>query len=152
MLKTTFQLQNKELMKKLQSLPTDIQDKVIVKSVRAGANVIKKDAKKNAPSDTGYMKSRIKAQKARKSSNLGNFVFIVKVDSPVHHLIELGTDDRTSTKGRKLTFTGKNGADIYVYKVAGVKPIPFLGKAYSDNRDKVIEMFQSRLRAELNKF
>lgn len=151
-MKVSFKLDDKKLMDKLRKMPDDIQDKVIIKSVRDGANAVKNDAKKNAPIDTGFMKSKIKAVKAKKSSMLGNFVFIVKVDSPAHHLIELGTKERKSDRGRKLKFEGSNGQDIYIEKVAGVKPNPFLGKAYEANRENVVDRFRQRLIKEINKF
>ncbi|WP_339755176.1 HK97-gp10 family putative phage morphogenesis protein [Algoriphagus aquimarinus] len=152
MINTTLSLNDAALMRRLRALPTAIQDKVIVKSVRHGANVIKKEARKNTPTDDGELKASVKSIKARKSSNLGNFVFVVKATAPHAHLIELGTDERTSTRGKKLTFTGRNGNTIYIDKVAGVTAVPFLGKAYDDKKNEVIAKFKERLQTELSKF
>ncbi len=150
-MKIAISVDTKRLIERLRKLPDDVQDKVIIKSVRDGANVIRNDAKRNAPVDSGFMKSKIKARKANKNSSLGNFVFIVKVDSPAHHLIELGTKERTSNKGRKLKFEGSNGQDIYVDKVAGIKANPFLGKAYENNKESVMEKFRQRILKEISK-
>ena len=150
MIQTTIDLQAQSLLRRLRALPTAIQDKVIVKSVRDGANIIKKEARRNAPTDTGGLKSSIKAIKARKSSRLGNFVFLVKGTAPHTHLLELGTDERKSTRGKKLTFTGRNGTDIYIDKVAGVTAVPFLGNAYEAKKDEILRKFRERLEREIN--
>jgi HK97 gp10 family phage protein len=152
MIRTIINLQAQELLRKLKALPAAIQDKVIVKSVRDGANIIKREARRNAPTDTGGLKSSIKAIKARKSSRLGNFVFLVKGTAPHTHLLELGTDERKSTRGKKLVFTGRNGADIYIDKVAGVTAVPFLGTAYEAKKDEVLRKFKERLEQEINTF
>lgn len=151
MIRATIDLQAQNLLRKLRRLPTEIQDKVIIKSVRDGANLVKNEARRNAPTDTGQLKSRIKAIKARKSSSLGSFVFLIKGTAPHSHLIELGTDERKSTRGKKLVFTGRNGNDIYVHQVAGVTPVPFLGNAYEAKKDEVLRRFRQRLERELNK-
>lgn len=149
--KTAISLDIKKLLGQLKHLPDDIQDKVIKRSVRKGANEIKKDAVSNVPVDTGFMKSRVKVRQARKSSEAGQFVFIVNVKSPAHHLIELGTEDREPTKKRVLVFENKNGEMIYVQQVKGVKANPFLGRSYEANKDKVFDIFRTELIRQLNK-
>ena len=145
-----FKMEAKQLLEKLRKFPDKVQDKVIRSSVRKGANLVKKDAKQNVPVDTGLMKSKIKVKSAKKSSNLGYFVMIVHVDSKAHHLIELGTEDREPTKKGKLKFE-INGQTVYVKKVKGVKANPFLGKAYTESKDKVMETFKNELNKQINK-
>lgn len=149
--KIVFQLEAKKLLEKLRKYPDDVQDKVIKKSVRKGANLVKSDAKREAPKDTGLLKSKVTIRQARKKSNLSQFVMIVNVKAPHHHLIELGTDDREPKKGKFLVFENKQGQEIFVKKVKGVKANPFLGRAYEKNKDKVLTVFQEELKKQISK-
>ncbi len=149
--KIVIKMEAKNLLKKLRELPDQTQDKVIKKSVRKGANTIRQDARTNVPVDTGYMKKKIQVKQAKKTSQAGQFVMIVNVNSPAHHLIELGTKDRKPNKSRVLVFENKNGELIYVKEVKGIKPNPFLGKAYESNKDNVFEIFKSELLNQLKK-
>ncbi|SIS88589.1 HK97-gp10 family putative phage morphogenesis protein [Belliella pelovolcani] len=150
-MKFKFDLDAQKLLKKLRKLPEDTQNKVIKKAVRKGANEVKKEARKEAPRDTGYMKKSITVRNARKSSRLGQFIMIVNVKSPAHHLIELGTNDRVPTKKTKLKFESSGGKIIYVKSVKGVKANPFLGRAYQNTSSKVMKTFQDELKNFLNK-
>lgn len=146
-----IKLDAKELLKKLKHLPDQTQDRVIKKAVRKGANSIRQDARQNVPVDTGYMKKKIQVKQARKSSQAGQFVMIVNVNSPAHHLIELGTKDRKPTKSKVLVFENKNGETIYVNEVKGIKPNPFLGRAYESNKNEVFQIFKTELLNQLKK-
>lgn len=146
----SLKLDTKDLLRKLRGMPNKVQDKVIKSSVRKGANVVKNDAKQGAPKDTGLMISKIKVRQAKKRSRLGQFVMIVKVESPAHHLIELGTKDRYPTKSGMLKFE-INGVEVYIKKVKGVTANPFLGRAYEGNREKVMETFKTELNKQISK-
>lgn len=149
-MKPTLLLDDKALMKKLKAAPEKIQGRVVAKSIRDGAAQIRNDAKRNAPVDTGLMKSKVRIQRGRRNSRLGNLVYIVNVNSPAHHLIELGTQERTASSGL-LKFTNRDGNEIFVERVAGVTANPFLGRAYERNRENVINRFRERLMKEINK-
>jgi HK97 gp10 family phage protein len=151
-MKPTLILDDKALMKKLRNFPERVQAKVLANSVRDGATAVRNDAKKNAPVDKGLMKSKVRIQRGRKNSKLGNLVYIVNVNSPAHHLIELGTKDRTAKGGGKLAFTGADGREIFIEKVSGVKATPFLGQAYENNRENVVNKFKERLAREIKRF
>jgi len=58
----------KELDNNLKQLPFKIQKKVLGGTVRAGANIVKKEAKSKVPIKTGWLKKNIIARKKRKSS------------------------------------------------------------------------------------
>lgn len=150
-MKFKIDIEMQKLLKGLRKLPDDLQEKALKKAVRKGANEVRKEAKNEAPTDSGYMKSSIRVRQARKSSRLGQLVMIVNVKSQAHHLIELGTDDRVPQKSTKLKFEGSGGSIIYVKKVKGVKANPFLGRAYENTKDKVIATFQQDLKNFLNR-
>ncbi|WP_200974432.1 HK97-gp10 family putative phage morphogenesis protein [Echinicola sp. 20G] len=141
----TLQMDSRELLRKLKKLNAGVEDKVVKKAVRKGANLIKREAKKNTPVDTGLMKSKVKVKAARGRYFKG-FTLLVKVESPAHHLIELGTEDREPTKHKFLKFEGANGQMIYAKKVKGVKAEPFLGEAYESNKDDAIRAFNDELK------
>lgn len=150
-MKVSVDIDMKELLQKLRKTPDRIQDKVIRAGVRAGAGVVRSEARRNVPVDTGLMKSKVKVQKARISKHAGNFVFVVNVASPAHHLIELGTKDREPIRKSKLHFTLSNGSEIYVDKVKGVQANPFLGKAYEATKEQVVRKFKTKIDTELKK-
>ncbi|MDR7130690.1 HK97 gp10 family phage protein [Algoriphagus sp. 4150] len=143
--RVTVSLDAKKLLEKLRKLPDETQDKVIKKAVRKGANIIRADARKNVPVDSGYMKKKIQIRQAKKRSLAGQFVMIVNVNSNAHHLIELGTKDREPTKHKFLSFETKDGKIIFVKKVKGIKANPFLGNAYDSNKDNVFKTFIAEL-------
>ncbi|MBS9525914.1 HK97 gp10 family phage protein [Litoribacter alkaliphilus] len=148
-MKLVIDLDTKKLLQKLQKLPTEVQDKVVKKAVRDGAKAIQKEAKRTVPVDTGLMKKSIKVKQAKKKYSEG-FLLIVKVEDKKHHLIELGTKDRKPQKAKKLAFE-VNGKMIYVDKVTGLKPTPYLGTAYEKNKDNVIKQFKATLNNYINK-
>ncbi|WP_215225857.1 HK97-gp10 family putative phage morphogenesis protein [Echinicola shivajiensis] len=140
MAKIKVDLDSGLILKKLRKLNQGVEDKVIKKAVRKGANEIKKEAKRNVPVDSGLMKKKIKVKLANRRYYKG-FSLIVNVDSPAHHLVELGTEDRVATNHKLLKFEGSNGQMIYVKKVKGVKANPFLGKAYEAKADDARKAF-----------
>ncbi|ERM82385.1 hypothetical protein P872_18490 [Rhodonellum psychrophilum GCM71 = DSM 17998] len=150
--KINISIDTKKLLEALRKMPDKIQDKVIRAGVRKGANSIKREAKTNAPVDSGLMKNSIKVKPARRSSKAGKFVMIVNVASNAHHLVELGTEDREGKNGKKLKFQSANGNTIYIKKVAGIKANPFLGKAYESKKDEIISEFNKELQKQINKF
>ena len=147
-MKVVMNLEAKQLLQKLKTLPQDVQNKVVKKAIKAGAKTIQKDAKANAPVDRGLLKKSIKIKQAKGRYNKG-FMLIIKSESKHHHLIELGTDDRVPKKGKKLAFE-VNGRMIFVDKVKGLKPFPYLGKAYDKNKDNVVKEFKQSLKNYIN--
>lgn len=59
----------KELDRALKELPLKIQGNILRGAVRAGAQVIRKDAMARAPVDKGKLKRNIRIQRSRKSTN-----------------------------------------------------------------------------------
>lgn len=149
-MKMVIDVETKELLRKLAKVPMDMQDKVIKRSIRAGARTIQKEAKTNAPVDSGTMKSKIRVRQAKKKYS-GGFMMLVHVNSPAHHLIELGTKDREPTESKFLVFEGSGGNLIRAKKVKGVKANPFLGRAFDDKKEEVVNKFKATLKRYIDK-
>ncbi|NHE57957.1 HK97-gp10 family putative phage morphogenesis protein [Cyclobacterium plantarum] len=143
----TFNVESTDLLRRLRRLNADVEKQVIRKAVRKGANAIKREAKKNVPVDSGNMKKRIIIRTAKRT---GGTMAFVRVDSPAHHLIELGTEDREPKKAKVLAFMGSSGNMVYVKKVKGVTPNPFLGKAFESKKSNAIDAFNTELRKFIN--
>jgi HK97 gp10 family phage protein len=142
----TIKLDAKDLLKSLKKLPIKVQDKVIHKVVRSSANLIKNDAKKNAPVDTGMMKSKIGTRKASKINRKGGLVYIVNVKSPVHHLIELGTAER-KVKVNILKFKTSSGNIIFI---SGEDCIIYEYIGYLKKIKSIMQKLKPKLKPRMN--
>lgn len=58
-------IDNKKLLKALEQFPSNVQKNIMVGATRAGANIIKNEAKANVPVDTGNLRKSIKILKRK---------------------------------------------------------------------------------------
>ncbi|MBQ6687780.1 MAG: hypothetical protein IJN02_00945, partial [Bacteroidales bacterium] len=68
--------------------------------------------------------------------------------------IHEGTKDpRTPRKkGRIMVFIGKEGEKVYASSVKGIKPTPYLEKAYSQTSERIVAEFGDNLGKAVEKF
>jgi len=87
----------KELNKALEQLPGKLQDKAIKNAMAAGARVIRKEARRLVPVETGTLQesivvSRTVQQKGRRRTIKGGVVVGIKDEARAYsHLVEFGT-------------------------------------------------------------
>jgi len=92
----------KELNKALQQLPDKLQDKAIKNAMAAGARVIRKEAKRLVPVETGTLQesivvSRTVQQKGRRRTIKGGVVVGIKDEARFYaHLIEYGSSNSSA--------------------------------------------------------
>lgn len=136
-----------ELLKELEGLERKIFDKTMNKMVRAGAKVVQKAAKENAPvrsnewegasypNPPGTLKKGIEIAKAtRQPPTIVRYQVGFSKKAWYGHLVE---------RGHKLVRAGKTIGHVPAY--------PFLRPAFDNNVQKAIEEMNSVLREELDK-
>jgi len=137
----------KELDNKLRNIEDKLQKKIINSALRKSVAPFVKDAKANAPKDSGSLKKSIKVKIKKRR---GKLTLQVRPFAPHFYLIEVGGDEnRTPTKAKVLAFKGKDGNMVFAKSVKPAKPQPFFTKAYNQNKDNMIELFKSELIKQL---
>ncbi len=165
-----FQIQGlDELKRQLDTLPAKIEGNVMRGALRAGVNVLKKEAEAHVPVKTGALRKSIRISFARKSQQYGWLRAHLKAgnkDAWYAHLIEYGTAsyysgtgstvagpyDIRASKGKSLFFAGLFSQAI---THPGIRPQPFmrpaLDKAAAPALDAVAHYIRNRLPRELAK-
>lgn len=123
-----------ELRKALETLPIELQKKVLRKALRRGARPIRDETKRTAPKDTGLLRRSftVRALKTR-SSGLVGVKITTAGKAPHAHLVELGTQERTQkTTGRR---TGRISPGLH-----------FMAKAAETKKDEAVRILSEEIR------
>lgn len=129
-----------ELAAKLKELPQNISKNALRAGVSAGAVVIKNEAKRSVPVDTGTLKRAIYHKQAREQSNQYKQVFIVGVKS-----------------GKRYQKVGKKqrNFDAFYWRFIefGTRFIsarPFLRPAFEKKKFEAIEAIKNKLKQRID--
>lgn len=136
-----------ELQKELEGLDRKLKRKVLGKSVRAGSNVVKKDARAHAP-------KRVKTWEGTKypnpSGTLKRGVIVRRATRQPRYIVRdlIGFDAKAwyghlVERGHKLVRNKK--------VIGHVAAKPFLRPAFDNNQDKIISEMSKVFRTELDK-
>jgi len=136
----TFKLDGlKDLNKKLKKLAPKVAKKVSRDALRAGAVVVRKEMRSNAPRDSGKLRKnirfRIRGRKGRFRAKVG-----VTSDAFYAWYIEYGTGAHT--------IEGKVAINGNVYsrvKHPGIKPNPFLRRSWEKSKKRAMRAVSSKL-------
>lgn len=111
----------KELRRELRKLPGNVQRRVIQSATRAGAVIIRDEARRRAPKDRGILEKSIIIKKSRRSSN-SSIVFSIGPSKKAYYgyFVELGTRFQS--------------------------PQPFLVPALVENEGAIIKQMANRMR------
>jgi HK97 gp10 family phage protein len=125
----------KELEKKLRELGPDIARNALRAGVRAGANLIKDDAVRNAPEDTGTLKKATYIKHIRERSNNYQQTFFVGV-----------------RHGKKYA---KRGQDAYYWRfvefgTAKMSAKPFLRPAFERKKEAAVGAIAARIKIRID--
>jgi HK97 gp10 family phage protein len=169
-----FQVQGlKELHTMLQQLPVRIEKNIMRGAIRAGANVYRDAARQAAPVDDGTLKRSIKTG----STNVKKGRVVVNVGTDLYYarMLEFGTASYYTGTGRsvgkpykipKASKSGKitkrlkkaikfNGVIVNNVTHPGIKPQPFMRRAFDGASDQAVATFaqyvSTRLAAEIRK-
>lgn len=154
-----------ELGKRLEQLSADIAGKVGRAATAAGANVIKKAAIANAPSDTGNLKKNIISKRipSGESHLTSEHIVTVRVGKLTEKQKAKGLHDAFYARQvefghfRRYVSVPTSGGDWITLKdkplasPVWVPAQPFLRPAYDNNKTKAIEAMKARIEARLKK-
>lgn len=149
----------KELAKLLKELPSRIEKKIMRAAMRQGANVIMKQARQNAPVDSGDLRKSIRTSTRARKGNVEASVKAGNKKAYYSHMVEFGTAVHgiSGRNGKMLKFTLPTGQTIFTKRVLhlGARARPFMRPAFdARNKDaisKVVQEIRSRLPEEIKK-
>ena len=104
-------IDNKALIKALNQFPVRIQKNVMVGAIRAGSNVVRDEARRLAPIDTGNLKKSIATIRRKGDRNTVQFSVTPskggKHDGWYAHFLEFGTSNMSAKPFLRPAFESK---------------------------------------------
>lgn len=134
-MKVEFKIEGaKELDDLLKQLPGRVAGRVAANSLRSGARIIRDEAKRQVPVDTGDLQKSIKVLTGRTAKRDSRIVHVgvFGKDSRLAHLVEFGTAaHRIATKTKQVLAFLVGYSRVYARSVQhpGAKEKPFLRPA-----------------------
>lgn len=117
----------KELNAFLQQLPVKLEANVLRAALRAGANVVKEEAKALVPVDSGTLRDGLKVSTRSRRGRVTATIRTTGKHAHVAQWLEYGTAaHRIIAKGKGMYF---GGAWVKAVEHPGVKPKPFMRPA-----------------------
>lgn len=156
----------KEAKAILDELPNNMQKKMLLAALRFSAKPALDAAKQNVPVRSGALKKQLKIVRFRDRTAPKSEVDVAvksvfsrskkkkAINEYYGKFIHEGTKDpRTPRKkGRIMVFIGKEGEKVYASSVKGIKPTPYLEKAYSQTSERIVAEFGDNLGKAVEKF
>lgn len=141
-----------ELHKVLQSLPEELEKKVLRNALRAGANEFKKAAKAQVPVKSGALRKSIRVKtSARKGRwRLKATVVAGNAEAYYAHMVEFGTAAHMikPAKAKSLFFLGQAREAV---EHPGAQAKPFMRPAFDSGSEAAINAFADSVRKRLGK-
>lgn len=104
-------IQSEDLLKALKTLPINIQKNVMVGAIRAGSNIVRDEARRLAPIDTGNLKKSIATIRRKGDKNTVQFSVTPsrggKHDGWYAHFLEFGTSKMSAKPFLRPAFESK---------------------------------------------
>lgn len=151
----------KELEAALKQLPPNLAKRALERAVRAGAGIIRAEARRRAPADDGDLRKAIVVRKDRHGPSSVNYKVGVSYKAYYAHMVEFGTDPHTITlnkKNNRKVMRDKKTGKFYGKSVRhpGASAQPFLRPAFDETQDQVIrkvgEILAQSIAREATKF
>lgn len=156
----------KEAKAILDELPNNMQKKMLLAALRLSAKPALDAAKQNVPVRSGALKKQLKIVRFRDRTAPKSEVDVAvksvfsrskkkkAINEYYGKFIHEGTKDpRTPRKkGRIMVFIGKDGEKVYASSVKGIKPTPYLEKAYAQTSERIVAEFGDNLGNAVEKF
>lgn len=148
-----------ETQRKMNQVARDLHGDPMVDAMQNATMIVTRDARLNAPVDTGRLRSSISPEVRTEGRNVVGIVGTVVDYAPY---MELGTGiyagnapyfpppSALETWARRHGTTGYNVA-MAIFRAGGLKPRKFLQKAFEQNRDKIVRMIELGVRGIVNK-
>lgn len=141
-----------DLHKVLQTLPEELEKKVLRNALRAGASVMKKAAQDQVPVESGALRKSIKVKTSARKGRYRLKANIVAGDKGAYyaHMVEFGTAEHMIKPAKKkaLSFGGKPVEGV---KHPGADPHPFMRPALDAATEASVEAFAASVRRRLTR-
>ena len=144
----------------LEQLPTVVQKRMFVTSLRKASAPIVKSARAKAPKKSGAMARSIRAVRAKYGRKHETALLILPVfevykksnvvNAYYGNMVHFGTVERKTKKPVVATLGGKT-VNLGIYR-GRVAPRPFLLDAFNETRQRMIDGFGDTMAVELTKF
>lgn len=138
-----------ELQRALNELPVKLERNVMRSALRAGAVVLRNEARKNVPEETGALKKSIKVStRARK----GVVTATLKAGDEkafYAHMLEYGTAPHDIAPKSKKALTLEDGGVVKHAKHPGIAPRPFMRPALDEKTDEAVQAVTDKIRTTL---
>ena len=138
-------IDTESLLKTLRTLPINIQKNVMVGAIRAGANIVRDEARRLVPVDTGNLKKSIST--VRRSSKDDKFSMVKSNPNFISFSV-------TPVKGNSVKYDGWY-AHFLEFGTSNMSAKPFLRPAFESKQDEVLqatkEYIANRLPNEVEK-
>lgn len=153
-----------EAKKILDQLTNHLQKRILLSSLRASCKPMLNSAKSKVPVKSGTLKQQLKIVRFRDRYSPKSEVSVAvkpvyqkhrksgAVNQYYGRFVHDGTDDRKAKKGKFLVFENKKGETIFAKKAKGIKPNPYLAKAYNETNTKTVNIFGDELAKATERF
>ena len=149
----------------LDELPNNMQKRMLATALRGSAKPMLQSARNKVPVRSGALKKQLRVVRFRDRNAKRSEVSVAvkpyfsrnkkkgNINQYYGKFIHEGTKDvRTSRKGKVMVFTNSQGEKVFTRSTKGLKPNPFLEKAYRDSSSRTIEIFGDELARSVEKF
>lgn len=149
----------------MDQLPNNMQKRMLFTALRTSAQPMLRTAKGRVPVRTGRLRRQLRIVRFRDRNAPRPEVDVAvkpvfertkrkgSVNQYYGKFIHEGTKDpRTSRKGRLLVFENERGEKIFTRSVRGLRAVPFLEIAYSQESERTVALFGDALAAAVEKF
>lgn len=149
----------------LDELPNNMQKRMLAAALRGSAKPMLRSAKGKVPVRSGKLKKQLRIVRFKdRNASKSEVAIAVKpvfertkkkgaVNEYYGKFIHEGTaDPRTSKKGKLLVFDDAQGKKVFVRSVKGLRPTPYLERAYTENSERTVALFGNELARAVEKF
>lgn len=146
-------------------LPNNMQKRMLLTALRTSAQPMLRTAKGRVPVRTGLLRRQLRIVRFHDRNAPRSEVDVAvkpifertkrkgSVNQYYGKFIHEGTKDpRTSRKGRLLVFENERGEKIFTRSVRGLRAVPFLEIAYTQESERTVALFGDALAAAVEKF
>lgn len=149
----------------LDELPNNMQKRMLAAALRGSAKPMLRSAKGKVPVRSGKLKKQLRIVRFKdRNASKSEVAIAVKpvfertkkkgvVNEYYGKFIHEGTaDPRTSKKGKLLIFDDAQGKKVFVRSVKGIRPTPYLERAYTEKAERTVALFGDELARAVEKF
>ena len=150
----------------LDQLPNNMQKRMLMAALRSSAKPMLQSAKGKVPVRSGRLQRQLRIVRFRDRGAPKSEVSIAvkpvfektkkkgAINQYYGKFIHEGTANPRvpRKKGKTLVFENASGEKIFVKSVKGIRPMPYLEQAYTENSERVVASFEDELATAVEKF